>query len=150
MGLPAENSCSLNLTSLKDDDNLLAISLAWVLCPDKPSLIRLLISELLPTEFLWSLSISYSFSMDSSSSWGPKFSDTSPSSLGIGVSCLDCIRIERTPWKNWLVYPFMCLVSLFVNFILFPHLGQLYILVDNNVRILFRLRFRITSIKSQE
>ena len=143
-GLLAGNSCSLNLISLKNVDNSLARSPFWEVHPNKPSLSRLPISEPLPIKFLWSFSMSC-FS-DLSSSWSPKFSGKLSSFSDISISCLGYICMEKT---RWLVYVFICLMSLCVNFILFPHLGQIWTLVDNNVKILFRLRFGIISMKGR-
>ena len=119
-GLPAGNSYSLNLTSLKDDDDSLVRSLSWGVRSDKPSLVRASGSELLPTKFLWSSLIS--FSSDFWSSWDPKFSNKLSSSYDIGISCLSGISMKRT---CWLVHVFMCLMSPCVDFILFLYPGQL-------------------------
>ncbi len=118
--IPAINSWSLNLTSLKDDDDLFLSSLAWGIRPDKLFFIRLLISELLLTKFLWSPSMSYYSNRDFSSSWGPKFPDALLSSPRIGVSCLSCICIRRA---YWLIRRFIYLVSPCIDFILFLHPG---------------------------
>ena len=51
-GLPVGDSYSLKLNSLKDADNSLVRSPSYGVRPDKTSLARLLVSELLPTKFL--------------------------------------------------------------------------------------------------
>ena len=51
-GLPVGGSYSLKLNSLKDVDDSLATSPSYGVHPDKASLARLSVSELLLTEFL--------------------------------------------------------------------------------------------------
>lgn len=47
------------------------------------------------------------------------------------------------------VHAFICLVSSLIDFIFILHCKQLYILVINFIRILFRLKFRIKIMKKQ-
>lgn len=68
---------------------------------------------------------------------------------GISKSYLGYIYVGRTYWIIWLVYTFIYLISLFVNFILFPYFGHVYILITNIIKMLFKLQFRIISIIEQ-
>lgn len=43
----------------------------------------------------------------------------------------------------------MYFISLLINFILFLYLGYIYNLIDNIIKIGFRLRFEITSMKKK-
>ena len=142
--LPLRNSCLLNITSLKDVDDSLVKSSAWNISLNKPFFAQFPVSELLPSKLLWSPSMSCS--SNSSSSWGSKFFDKLSSSPDIDVSYLSCICRKRI---CWLVNVFICLVNACVDSNLFLYPRQLLTLVDNILRILFRLRFGITSMRER-
>lgn len=148
-GLLAKNFCLPNLTSLKDNSDSFTKSQFWGVHFNKLFLTWLLVFELLPTESLWSFFISYLSNIDLSSRWGPKLSNALSSSPIISISYSDCMLIRKTYGRIWLVYAFIYLVSLFVDFILFLYLRHVYILVYNSIRILFRLRIKIILMRGQ-
>lgn len=145
--LPVKNLFSQNLISLKDNNHFYKRNLLWGVRSNKLSLIWFLISELLPIIFLWFSSMSCFFKWDFSFLWSLKFSDTLLSFLDISVFCLDFRYIAKT---YEFIYIFTYFVSLNVNFIFFLHIGQLWSLVDNDVKIIFQLSFRIISIREQK
>lgn len=89
------------------------------------------------------------FSLDFSFLKGPKLFNTLLSSPSIGIFCLDYMHIGKTYCIIRFLYVFMCFVSSLVNFILFPYSAHVYTLVDNIIKMLFRLRFEIISIRKQ-
>lgn len=114
------NSWSPNLTSFREDDNSLLSSSFWEIHLDNmfdmTSSIWFFAHQIYIIHFyVWSFQTCFFIILS------PKLSDRLLSFSGIDIFYLSCICSGIIDWIIWLIYIFICLVNLPINFIFFLH-----------------------------